>query len=98
MGSFLFHWEVVALIGCGMWESSKVVASLSKENDEIFGFCRFSQTANNDEILYITTTRGERGNIVYSDTTLWKRIGSKQIIRDRITAYTWASFILDSTG
>ncbi|KAK9091654.1 hypothetical protein Sjap_024831 [Stephania japonica] len=95
--SFSSDGKLLVSLGSGglprVWdvESSKVVASLSKENDEIFGFCRFSQTANNDEILYITTTRGERGNIVYWDTTSWKRIGSKQIIRDRITAFNVSS-------
>ncbi|KAK9115329.1 hypothetical protein Syun_022126 [Stephania yunnanensis] len=95
--SFSFDGKLLVSLGSDgpprVWdvESSKVVASLSKENDEIFGFCRFSQTANNDQILYITTTRGERGNIVYWDTASWKRIGSKRIVKDRITAFNVSS-------
>ncbi|KAK9091175.1 hypothetical protein Sjap_024352 [Stephania japonica] len=95
--SFSSDGKLLISLGSGgpprVWdvESSKAVASLSKENDEIFGLCRFSQTANNGQILYITATRGQGGNIVYWDTKSWKRVGSKQIVKDRITAFNVSS-------
>ncbi|KAF9618778.1 hypothetical protein IFM89_002646 [Coptis chinensis] len=78
---------------CRVWDvsSSKIVASLPKENDEMFGFCRFSQTKDNTQILYITAMRGQGGSIIYWDTTSWKRIGSKQVVRDPISAFNVSS-------
>ncbi|PIA48912.1 hypothetical protein AQUCO_01300063v1 [Aquilegia coerulea] len=75
---------------CRVWDvsSSKIVASLPKESDEVFGFCQFSQTKDNREILYITAMQGKGGGIVVWDTTSWKRIGSKQIVRDPISAFS----------
>ncbi|KAF9594929.1 hypothetical protein IFM89_035493 [Coptis chinensis] len=78
---------------CRVWDvsSSKIVASLPKENDEMFGSCRFSQTKDNTQILYITAMRGQGGSIIYWDTTSWKRIGSKQVVRDPISAFNVSS-------
>ncbi|GJR22697.1 sec12-like protein 2 [Tanacetum coccineum] len=44
-----------------VWDISSSVAkaSLPKENDEIFGFCRFSQNNENDQVLYVTAMRGD---------------------------------------
>lgn len=71
-----------------VWDISelKVVASLPKEKDEIFGSCRFSQTKDNREIIYITAMQSKGGSIICWDTTSWKRIKSKQIVRDPISA------------
>ncbi|GMP93585.1 hypothetical protein CsSME_00043350 [Camellia sinensis var. sinensis] len=71
-------WDVTALTP---------VASLSKENDEHFGFCRFSQNSDNKQVLYITAMRGQGGNIVKWDTSSWRRVSSKHIIRDPISAF-----------
>ncbi|KAJ4960601.1 hypothetical protein NE237_020511 [Protea cynaroides] len=69
---------------CRVWDvtSSTVVASLPKESDEVFGFCRFSQTSDNNQILYTTTVRGRGGSIVSWNTSSWMRVGSKHIVRD----------------
>ncbi|KAF8407661.1 hypothetical protein HHK36_006796 [Tetracentron sinense] len=74
---------------CKVWDvtSSTIVASLPKENDEVFGFCKFSQSSGNNQILYITAMRGQGGSIVSWNTTSWKRVGSKQVVRDPICAF-----------
>ncbi|KAF8399000.1 hypothetical protein HHK36_014867 [Tetracentron sinense] len=74
---------------CRVWDltSSTIVASLPKENDEVFGFCRFSQTSDGNQILYITATRSQGGCIMSWDPTSWRRIGSKLIVRDPISAF-----------
>ncbi|KAK9048831.1 hypothetical protein SSX86_032202 [Deinandra increscens subsp. villosa] len=73
-----------------VWElsSSTLKASLPKENDEVFGFCRFSQNhVNNDQVLYVIAKRDRGGSIVKWNTTTWKRISSKHLVRDSITAF-----------
>ncbi|XP_076892303.1 SEC12-like protein 2 [Bidens hawaiensis] len=72
-----------------VWDlsSSTLKASLPKENDEVFGFCRFSQNLVNDQVLYITAMRDRGGSIVKWNTTTWKRISSKHIVRDPISAF-----------
>ncbi|KAL8225549.1 hypothetical protein R6Q57_018106 [Mikania cordata] len=72
-----------------VWDlsSSTLKASLPKENDEVFGFCRFSQNHMNDQILYVTAMRDRGGSIVKWNTTTWKRISSKHIVRDPISAF-----------
>lgn len=72
-----------------VWDisSSMAKASLPKENDEIFGFCRFSQNSDNDQVLYVTAMRDRGGYIVKWNTTTWKRISSKYVVRDPISAF-----------
>ncbi|CAL5430695.1 unnamed protein product [Camellia sinensis] len=72
-----------------IWDVTSLtpVASLSKENDEHFGFCRFSQNSDNKQVLYVTAMRGQGGNIVKWDTSSWRRVSSKHIIRDPISAF-----------
>ncbi|XP_076932414.1 SEC12-like protein 2 [Bidens hawaiensis] len=72
-----------------VWDisSSTLKASLPKENDEVFGFCRFSQNHVNDQVLYITAMRDRGGSIVKWNTTTWKRISSKHVVRDPISAF-----------
>lgn len=74
---------------CKVWDvtSSRAVASLPKENDEIFGFCRFSQGSESDQVLYTTAMRDKGGSIISWNTSSWKRIASKHIIRDPISAF-----------
>ncbi|XP_057765626.1 SEC12-like protein 2 isoform X2 [Salvia miltiorrhiza] len=67
--------------------SSSSVASLPKENDEIFGFCRFSRSTGTDQVLYITTMRDKGGSIVKWNPTSWRRISSTFVSRDPISAF-----------
>ncbi|KAF7147824.1 hypothetical protein RHSIM_Rhsim03G0184600 [Rhododendron simsii] len=48
-----------------LWDvtSSKPVASLSKEQDEVFGFCRFSRSEKNP-VLYITAIGTIQGDVL----------------------------------
>ncbi|KAJ0971458.1 hypothetical protein J5N97_019417 [Dioscorea zingiberensis] len=74
---------------CRVWDltSSKVEANLPREDGEIFGFCKFSQNADCTQVLYITAMHGDHGKIITWNTESWKRIGSKRIIRDPISAF-----------
>ncbi|KAF3665571.1 SEC12-like protein 2 [Capsicum annuum] len=74
---------------CRIWDVSKStsVASLMKENDEIFGYCRFSPSYDENQVLYITTMRDQGGSISKWNTTTWKRIKSKRVVRDPICAF-----------
>ncbi|XP_074381399.1 SEC12-like protein 2 [Apium graveolens] len=67
---------------------SAPIASLKRVKDERFGFCRFSISIKNRQILYITTMQDQGGSIVKWNTTSWKRISSKRITRDSITAFS----------
>ncbi|KAL5662230.1 hypothetical protein ACJX0J_029355, partial [Zea mays] len=67
---------------CRVWDlqSSEVVASLPRETGEIFGFCRFSNKADNSHVLFITVMEGDIKNNQYmslkSQTTLESQISS----------------------
>ncbi|KAM0961182.1 hypothetical protein ACFX13_020922 [Malus domestica] len=69
-----------------VWDvtSSTVVASLPPEKDEVFCGCRFSVTDDGGHILYFAD---KSGSIVTWNTTTWKRIGSKTISKDIISAF-----------
>ncbi|KAG5531188.1 hypothetical protein RHGRI_025970 [Rhododendron griersonianum] len=71
-----------------VWDvtSSKPVASLPKEQDEIFAFCRFSHSDKNP-VLYITSMRGQGGSIVRWEISSWKRMSTKQVVRDPVCAF-----------
>ncbi|RVW17016.1 SEC12-like protein 2 [Vitis vinifera] len=73
-----------------VWDltSSTAIASLPKENDEVFAFCRFSQTNVKNQVLYIAAVRDRGACIVTWNTTTWKKVGSKQIVRDSISAFS----------
>lgn len=73
-----------------VWDltSSTAVASLPKENDEVFAFCRFSQTNDKNQVLHIAAVRDRGACIVTWNTTTWKKVGSKQIVRDSISAFS----------
>ncbi|KAF2316780.1 hypothetical protein GH714_042121 [Hevea brasiliensis] len=68
--------------------SSTVVASLSKDNDEVFASCSFSQSSDKTQVLYIAAITGKGGNIQTWDTSSWKRIGSKNISRDSVSSFS----------
>ncbi|KAI3466987.1 hypothetical protein Pfo_023650 [Paulownia fortunei] len=72
-----------------IWNVTKStsIASLPKENDEVFGFCRFSRTTDTDLVLYITAMRDKGGSIVKWNTSSWKRISSIHIVRDPVSAF-----------
>ncbi|MFS7982965.1 putative transcription factor WD40-like family [Helianthus anomalus] len=73
-----------------VWDISSSIAkaSLSKENDEVFGFCKFSLNGESDPFLYATAMRDRGGSIVKWNTTTWKRISSKHVVRDPISAFS----------
>ncbi|KAK7849393.1 sec12-like protein 2 [Quercus suber] len=73
-----------------VWDvTSKIaIASLSKENDEVFCFCRFSESNDMNQVLYIAAVTGKGGSIVTWDTKTWKRMGSKTVVRDTISAFS----------
>ncbi|KAK4714042.1 hypothetical protein R3W88_019949 [Solanum pinnatisectum] len=74
---------------CRIWDVSKStsVASLTKENDEIFGYCRFAPINDENQVLYITTMRDQGGSISKWSSTTWRRIKSKRVVRDPICAF-----------
>ncbi|XP_073059445.1 SEC12-like protein 2 [Primulina eburnea] len=67
--------------------SSTSIASLPKENDEVFGFCRFSRGTDADQVLYVTAVRDNGGSIVKWNTTTWKRMNSRHVVRDPVSAF-----------
>lgn len=73
---------------CRVWDlsSSMVLASLSNENRETFSSCRFSQTNDKTQVLYIAAMTDKGGSILTWNTQTWERMGSKYIIRDPISA------------
>ncbi|XP_010527783.1 PREDICTED: SEC12-like protein 2 [Tarenaya hassleriana] len=74
---------------CRVWDvsASAAVASLSKEKDEIFAFCRFFSRNGDDEVLYVAAMTDRGGSVITWDTTSWKRKGAKQITKDAISAF-----------
>ncbi|KAK4363188.1 hypothetical protein RND71_018429 [Anisodus tanguticus] len=74
---------------CRIWDVSKSTsaASLKKENDEIFGSCRFSPINDENQVLYIITMRDQGGSVSKWSTATWKRIKSKRVVRDPICAF-----------
>ncbi|KAL5204691.1 hypothetical protein ABZP36_009562 [Zizania latifolia] len=74
---------------CRVWDlkSSETVANLPREAGEIFGFCRFSNQADNSQILFVTAMQGDYGKIISWNTTSWTRIGSNKITREAISAF-----------
>ncbi|KGN50716.2 SEC12-like protein 2 [Cucumis sativus] len=78
---------------CRVWDitSSTLVTSLPKENDEVFISCKFSLTNNGDMVLYTAAVTGKGGSIVSWNATTWRRVASKLITRDNITAFNVSS-------
>ncbi|KAJ0868005.1 putative transcription factor WD40-like family [Helianthus annuus] len=72
-----------------VWDISSSIAkaSLSKENDEVFGFCKFSLNGESDPFLYVTAMRDRGGSIVKWNTTTWKRRSSKHVVWGPISAF-----------
>jgi len=74
---------------CRVWDVSAAatIASLSKEKDEVFGYCRFSVDNAGNEVLYIAANTGRGGSIITWDTTSWKRRRSNVFKNNSITAF-----------
>ncbi|CAJ1939595.1 unnamed protein product [Sphenostylis stenocarpa] len=74
---------------CRVWDisSSMVLSTLPNENRETFSSCRFSQTNDNTQVLYIAAMTEKGGSILTWNTQTWERMGSKYIIRDAISAF-----------
>ncbi|KAJ6807876.1 SEC12-like protein 2 [Iris pallida] len=75
---------------CRVWDltSSTVAASLSREDGEKFGFCRFSQSTDGNQMICVTAMHGDHGKILSWNLNSWGRVGSKKITRDSISAFT----------
>ncbi|XP_008795179.1 SEC12-like protein 2 isoform X2 [Phoenix dactylifera] len=78
---------------CRIWDltSSTAIASLPREDGEVFGFCRFSQSTDNNQMLFVTAMHGDQGKIVSWNTLSWKRMGAKKVVRDPISAFNVAT-------
>ncbi|XP_047151261.1 SEC12-like protein 2 isoform X2 [Vigna umbellata] len=74
---------------CRVWDvsSSMVLSTLPNENRETFSSCRFSQTNDKTQVLYIAAMTDKGGSILTWNTQTWERMGSKHIIRDAISAF-----------
>ncbi|KAL9453401.1 hypothetical protein AB3S75_009077 [Citrus x aurantiifolia] len=72
-----------------VWDlaSSAVVTPLAKENDELFASCRFSPLNNEDYVLYIAAITDRGASIVTWNTTTWKRIRTKQVVREPVSSF-----------
>ncbi|EPS71638.1 hypothetical protein M569_03119, partial [Genlisea aurea] len=70
-----------------VWDTDKStsIASLHKQHDERFGFCRFSRVS--DHVLYTTAMRDKGGSIVKWNTNSWERIISTLVTRDSVSAF-----------
>ncbi|XP_065855955.1 SEC12-like protein 2 [Euphorbia lathyris] len=83
---------LVSLGGRGpgrVWDltSSTAVASLSRENDEVLASCRFSQSSDRTQVLFVTSITDKGGSIVTWDASSWKRISSKRVTRDPVSSF-----------
>ncbi|CAN6848185.1 unnamed protein product [Brassica oleracea] len=74
---------------CRVWDvnTSAAIASLSKEKDEMFAYCRFSVDNAGNEVLYIAANTERGGSIITWDTTTWKRRRSKLMKNYSISAF-----------
>ncbi|KAK2635335.1 hypothetical protein Ddye_030127 [Dipteronia dyeriana] len=76
-----------------VWDltSSTAVASLAKENDEIFVSCRFSPINDENLVLYIAAITDKGGSIITWNTTSWKRMRSKQVVQEPVSSFNISS-------
>ncbi|XP_031268785.1 SEC12-like protein 2 [Pistacia vera] len=72
-----------------VWDvtSASVVASLPTENDEVFFSCRFSPSSDQNYVLFTAAITDKGINIVTWNTTSWKRIRAKQVVRQSVTSF-----------
>ncbi|XP_009129237.1 SEC12-like protein 2 isoform X2 [Brassica rapa] len=74
---------------CRVWDvkASAAIASLSKEKDEMFAYCRFSVDNAGNEVLYIAANTERGGSVITWDTATWKRRRSKLMKNYSISAF-----------
>ncbi|CAH2045904.1 unnamed protein product [Thlaspi arvense] len=74
---------------CRVWDvdASAAIASLPKEKDEMFAYCRFSVDNAGNEVLYIAANTERGGSIITCDPTSWKRKRSTLIKNNPISAF-----------
>nr|VDD25712.1 unnamed protein product [Brassica oleracea] len=74
---------------CRVWDvkASAAIASLSKDKDEMFAYCRFSVDNAGNEVLYIAANTERGGSIITWDTATWKRRRSKLMKNYSISAF-----------
>ncbi|PKU87512.1 SEC12-like protein 2 [Dendrobium catenatum] len=72
---------------CRVWdlESSTSVTNLQVEEGEKFCFCRFSESS---DILYVIAMHDDVGKVISWSSSSWKRISSKKIGHDPISAFS----------
>ncbi|XP_044504254.1 SEC12-like protein 2 isoform X2 [Mangifera indica] len=72
-----------------VWDvtSASVIASLPNKNDEIFASCRFSPSSDQNYLLYIAAITDKGASIVTWNTTSWKRIRSKRVVRESVYSF-----------
>ncbi|KAL3845802.1 hypothetical protein ACJIZ3_003205 [Penstemon smallii] len=73
-------------MGCVIHVNALMFGTLSLK-DEVFGYCRFSQTTDADLVLYVTMNRYNGGSIVKLNTNTWQRISTGHVARGSISAF-----------
>ncbi|KAL3501882.1 hypothetical protein ACH5RR_036331 [Cinchona calisaya] len=68
-------------------DNSTAIASLQKENDERFSFCKFSSARDGNQVLYIIAMKDQGTCMLKWNTTSWNKISSKRIARDAVSAF-----------
>lgn len=77
---------------CRIWNlsTSAPAASLSVDEGERLGSCRFSRDGVSP-LLFITVKQAEKGLIAYWDTDTWKKVGAQVIDKNPISAFSISS-------
>lgn len=77
---------------CRIWNlsTSAPAASLSVDEGERLGSCRFSRDGVRP-LLFITVKQAEKGLIAYWDTDTWKKVGAQVIEKNPISAFSISS-------
>ncbi|XP_027097846.1 SEC12-like protein 2 [Coffea arabica] len=84
--------KLLVSVGSGparVWDvtNSIAIATLQKENDEQFCFCKFSPGRDGNQFLYIIAMKDRGACILKWNTTTWRKMSSKRIVRDAVSAF-----------
>ncbi|XP_027098125.1 SEC12-like protein 2 [Coffea arabica] len=84
--------KLLVSVGSGparVWDvtNSIAIAALQKENDEQFCFCKFSPGRDGNQVLYIIAMKDRGACILKWNTTTWRKMSSKRIVRDAVSAF-----------
>ncbi|CDP00781.1 unnamed protein product [Coffea canephora] len=84
--------KLLVSVGSGparVWDvtNSIAIATLQKENDEQFCFCKFSPGRDGNQVLYIIAMKDRGACILKWNTTTWRKMSSKRIVRDAVSAF-----------